>query len=56
MLTPSSASVAEEAQRRDSARDEEWLKLIGSKYPDLVDEMKSTMEASRELGRTLPKV
>ena len=39
--------AAEETKRRDLERDEEWLRLIESTHPELLDEMKTAMEASR---------
>ena len=39
--------AAEEARRRDSERDAEWLRLVESLHPELLDEMKIAMETSR---------
>ncbi|KAF6237808.1 hypothetical protein HO173_004009 [Letharia columbiana] len=39
--------AAEEAQRRDLERDAEWLRLIENTHPELLDEMRTAMEASR---------
>lgn len=39
--------AAEEAQRRDSERDAEWLGVIESTHPDVLDEMKTAMDISR---------
>ena len=39
--------AAEEAQRRDLERDAEWLRIIEGTHPELLDEMKTAMEASR---------
>lgn len=39
--------AAEEAQRRDLERDAEWLRVIEGTHPELLDEMKTAMEASR---------
>lgn len=39
--------AAEEARRRDLERDAEWLRVIKSTHPELLDEMKNAMEASR---------
>ena len=39
--------AAEEARRRGLERDEEWLRVIESTHPELLDEMKTAMEASR---------
>lgn len=39
--------AAEEAQRRDLQRDEEWLRVIERTHPELLDEMKTAMEAPR---------
>lgn len=39
--------AAEEAQRRDMERDAEWLRVIESVHPEILDELKTAMEASR---------
>lgn len=39
--------ATEEAQRRDLERDGEWLRLIETTHPELLDEMKVAMENSR---------
>lgn len=39
--------AAEEARRRDLERDAEWLRVIEGTHPELLDEMKTAMEASR---------
>ena len=39
--------AAEEARRHGLERDEEWLRVIESTHPELLDEMKTAMEASR---------
>ena len=39
--------AAEEAQRRDLQRDEEWLKVIGRTHPEYLKEIKAAMEDSR---------
>ena len=39
--------AAEEAQRRGMERDAEWLRVIEDVYPDVLDELKTAMEASR---------
>ena len=39
--------AAEEAQRRDLQRDEEWLRVIGRTHPEYLKEMKAAMEDSR---------
>ena len=39
--------AAEEARRRDLEKDVEWLRVIESTHPELLDEMKTAMEASR---------
>ena len=39
--------AAEEVRRRDSERDAEWLRVIESTHPELLDEMNTTMEAYR---------
>lgn len=39
--------AAEEARRLDLQRDAEWLRVIESTHPELLDEMKTTMQASR---------
>lgn len=39
--------AAEEARRLDLQRDAEWLRVIESTHPELLDEMKTAIEASR---------
>ena len=39
--------AAEEAQRRDLQRDEEWLRVISRTHPEHLKEMKAAMEDSR---------
>ena len=39
--------AAEEAQRRDLERDAEWLRVIENTHPEILDELKTAMEASR---------
>ena len=39
--------AVEEARRRDTERDAEWLRVIESTKPELLDELKTAIEASR---------
>ena len=39
--------AAEEVQRRDLERDAEWLRVIKDTHPEVFDEMKTVMQASR---------